>query len=167
VIQLLLAHRAAIKGVEAKMAELSRADPEVERPRAIPGMGTNLALTILGHSGDFSRFDSSDAYAALLWPCSYPVAVRTGPCLCQVQTPVQPPVETSVPSASVNSIAPEPRIPGLLRAETSGRKAPLGCPHRPCPEAVQKDLQDDDRKSSSHGRPLDIDGWHVHLERLT
>jgi len=65
VIQLLLAHRAAIKGVEAKMAELSRADPKlVERLRTVPGMGTNLALTILGHSGNFSRFDSSDAYAA-------------------------------------------------------------------------------------------------------
>jgi len=64
VIQLLLAHRAAIKGVEAKMAGLSRADPKVERLRAVLGMGTNLALTILGHSGDFSRFDSSDAYAA-------------------------------------------------------------------------------------------------------
>jgi len=55
-IQLLFAHRAAIKGVEAKMAELSRADPQVERLRAVPGMGTTLALTILGHSGDFSRF---------------------------------------------------------------------------------------------------------------
>ena len=63
-IQLLFAHRAAIKGVEAKMAELSRADPQVERLRAVPGMGTTLALTILGHSGDFSRFRSHDAYAA-------------------------------------------------------------------------------------------------------
>ena len=63
-IQLLFAHRAAIKGVEAKMAELSRADPQVERLRAVPGMGTTLALTILGHSGDFSRFESHDVYAA-------------------------------------------------------------------------------------------------------
>jgi len=63
-LQLLLAHRAAIKGVEAKMAELSRADPQVERLRAVPGMGTTLALTILGHSGDFSRFESHDVYAA-------------------------------------------------------------------------------------------------------
>ncbi|RLG18483.1 hypothetical protein DRN75_01595, partial [Nanoarchaeota archaeon] len=55
---------AAIKGVEGKMAELSRADPQVERLRAIAGMGTTLALTILGHSGDFSRFRSHDAYAA-------------------------------------------------------------------------------------------------------
>jgi len=36
----------------------------VERLRAVPGMGTTLALTILGHSGHFSRFRSQDAYAA-------------------------------------------------------------------------------------------------------
>ncbi len=63
-IQLLFAHRTAIRGVEAKMAELSEADLQVEKLRAIPGMGTVLALTILGHSGDFSRFESHDAYAA-------------------------------------------------------------------------------------------------------
>jgi len=63
-IQLIFAHRTAIEGVEAKMAELSQADPQVGRLRAVPGMGTTLALTILGHSGDFSRFESHDAYAA-------------------------------------------------------------------------------------------------------
>ena len=63
-IQLLLSHRATIKALEEKMAELARADPEVERLKAVAGMGTILALTILGHSGHFSRFRNEDAYAA-------------------------------------------------------------------------------------------------------
>ena len=64
VIQLLRGYREAIKRLEAEMSKLSQADPEVERLKAMPGMGTTLALTILGHSGQFSRFRSQDAYAA-------------------------------------------------------------------------------------------------------
>lgn len=63
-IQLLFSHREAIKLLEGKMAELARGDPDVERLRTIPGVGTTLALMILGHSGDFGRFRSQDAYAA-------------------------------------------------------------------------------------------------------
>jgi len=63
-IHLLLTYRAAIKELERKMAELSRADPEVERLKTIPGMGTTLALTILGHCGHLSRFPKRDAFIA-------------------------------------------------------------------------------------------------------
>ena len=51
-IQLLFAHRAAIKGVEAKVAELSR---PVREPRCL---------------------------CCLLWPYSHRVAIRTKPGLC-------------------------------------------------------------------------------------
>jgi transposase len=63
-IQLCLAYRTAIKELETKMVELSHADPEVKRLKILPGIGTTLALTILWHSGHFSRFRSQDAYAA-------------------------------------------------------------------------------------------------------
>ena len=46
------------------MAEFSRTDPEVERLKSIPGMGTTLALTILGHCGHLSRFPNRDAFIA-------------------------------------------------------------------------------------------------------
>jgi len=57
-IRLLPIHRVAIKGVE------QGTDLQVERLKSVPGMGTTLALTILGHSGNFSRFANQDAYAA-------------------------------------------------------------------------------------------------------
>ena len=83
-IQLLFAHRAAIKGVEVKMAELSR---PVREPRCL---------------------------CCLLWPYSRRMAIRKKPGLCQAQTPLQSAVEASVPPAGVDPIASEPRIPGPL-----------------------------------------------------
>lgn len=64
IIQLLRSHREAMARVEEAMARLSSADPLVGKLRSISGMGITLALTILGHSGLFSRFRSQDAYAA-------------------------------------------------------------------------------------------------------
>jgi len=63
-IRLLLTYREALRAIERKMKELRDADPQEERLRSMPGIGTALALTILGHSGSFSRFRSQDAYAA-------------------------------------------------------------------------------------------------------
>ena len=50
-IHLLLTYRAAIRELERKMAEFSRADPEVERLKSIPGMGTTLPLRSSGIVG--------------------------------------------------------------------------------------------------------------------
>jgi len=63
-IRLLLTYREALRAIERKMKELRDADPQEERLRSMPGIGTALALTILGHSGSFSRFRSQDVYAA-------------------------------------------------------------------------------------------------------
>lgn len=63
-IELILAQRAAIQKVEAEMTRLSHGDPEVEELMRIPGMGATLGLSILGHTGHFSRFRNADAYAA-------------------------------------------------------------------------------------------------------
>lgn len=63
-IKLLQSYREAIKELEGKMVRSSQGDPEVEKLKTIPGMGANLALIILGYSGDFSRFPREDTYAA-------------------------------------------------------------------------------------------------------
>lgn len=63
-IKMLLSYREAIKELERQAAELSRTDPGIGQVQKKAGVGTTLALTIIGHSGDFSRFRSQDAYAA-------------------------------------------------------------------------------------------------------
>lgn len=63
-INLLFVYREAVDELERRMEELSRSDPAVGQLLTISGIGTVTALTILGYSGDFSRFASKDAYTA-------------------------------------------------------------------------------------------------------
>lgn len=63
-LELIRSFRQAIYALEEEMKRLFCEDPQVKRLESVGGMGTTLALTILGHSGDFRRFPNPDAYAA-------------------------------------------------------------------------------------------------------